>query len=55
MGFYYQHTQKTALNPLTGEEVSAVRKTLKTDLDLPIDEEYSKFVASIINLEYPTP
>jgi tRNA(His) guanylyltransferase len=49
MGFYYQRTQKTALNPLSGEEVSTSRKTLKTDLDLPIDEEYSKFVASIIN------
>jgi len=55
MGFYYESTQKTALNLLTGEDVSTTRKTLKANLDLPIDEEYSKFVASIINLEYPTP
>jgi hypothetical protein len=55
MGFYYQRTEKTALNPLTGEEVNTTRKTLKADLDLPIDEEYSKFVASIIHLEYPIP
>jgi tRNA(His) guanylyltransferase len=51
MGFYYETVKKKATNPLNQEEVTISRWTLKTDMDLPIDEEYSNFVAQILNSE----
>jgi len=55
IGFYYEIVEKQAANPLTNGEMIVNRRTLKTDWDLPIDEEYSNFVAQIINSEHRHP
>jgi tRNA(His) 5'-end guanylyltransferase len=51
IGFYYEIVEKKAVNPLTNGEMIVNRRTLKTNWDLPIDEEYSNFVAQILNTE----
>lgn len=45
IGVYWKAYEKPAWNPKTQEEVVAFRRRLKTDLDLPMRDEYSTFVA----------
>jgi len=49
IGLYWQAHQKTGTNPLTGETVSTTRRGLKTDLELPMRDEYGAFVRNLID------
>jgi len=49
IGLYWEKIEKQGFNPLTGESVSALRNQLKIDLDLPMKEEYSSFIANLIS------
>ena len=40
VGFYWETYSKSAKNLLTGEDVTTSRKRLKTDLELPMKDEY---------------
>jgi tRNA(His) guanylyltransferase len=53
IGFYYETVEKEAFNPLKNENVTVIRRMLKSDLDLPIDEEYGNFVTRILTSEHP--
>ena len=44
-GVYWKAYEKPVWNPRTEEEVVAVRRRLKIDLDLPVRDAYSAFVA----------
>jgi tRNA(His) 5'-end guanylyltransferase len=48
IGIYWEQHTKQSVNPKTGEEVSATRNKLKVDYDLPMKDEYSDFVKSIV-------
>jgi len=48
IGIYWQEYKKDAVNKKTGESVKAVRNRLKLDYELPIKEQYSKFINSLI-------
>ncbi len=48
IGIYSSTYEKTALNPMTGREETAVRKALKTDYELPLREEYAQFISRFI-------
>lgn len=48
-GLYWERYQKTGTNPLTHEIVTTTRRQLKTDLELPLKEEYSLFVRRLID------
>ena len=48
IGLYWESYEKTGTNPLTEEVVTATRKRLKKDLELPMSDEYSQFVRSLI-------
>ena len=45
IGVYWEALEKPAWNPKMQEEVVACRRRLKIDLDLPMRDEYSAFVA----------
>jgi hypothetical protein len=45
---YWESYQKTGTNPLTEEPVSTTRKRLKTDLELPMRDEYDHFLRTLI-------
>jgi tRNA(His) guanylyltransferase len=51
MGLYWISYEKTAKNPLTDEPVSATRRCVKRDLDLPMKDEYSAFIRVLIENE----
>ena len=53
IGVYWETYQKEALNPKTGEPVLALRKRIKADMELPMKDEYSRFIKRLIIQEHP--
>lgn len=47
IGVYWENYEKDGVNPISGESVKANRNRLKVDLDLPMKDQYSDFIASI--------
>lgn len=47
IGIYWEDYPKEALNPLTGETVTAIRRRLKRDMDLPSGEAYGDLIRKI--------
>lgn len=48
VGLYWEVYAKEGKNPITGELAVAQRRRIRTDLDLPMGDEYSRFVADLI-------
>ena len=48
VGLFYEAYEKEAKNPVTGEKVTAKRRRLKVEYDLPMKDEYSKFISKLI-------
>ena len=48
-GIYWETYEKKGYNPLTKEEVLTTRRRLLVDEDLPMKDEYSKFIESLTN------
>lgn len=48
IGLYWETYEKPATNKLTGEEVTAIRRRVKADLELPMRDEYSDFVKKML-------
>ena len=48
IGLYWETYEKPAYNPQTGEPVTAVRRRLQVDYELPMKERYSAFIATLL-------
>ena len=48
IGVYWESYNKDAVNPITGEYVKASRNRLKTNLDLPMRDQYNNFMRNIV-------
>jgi tRNA(His) 5'-end guanylyltransferase len=48
VGIFWEEYVKAATNPTTGEVVTARRRKLQTNLDLPMKDEYSSFVRGLL-------
>jgi tRNA(His) 5'-end guanylyltransferase len=48
VGLYWEEYDKPSTNPVTGQEVMARRRRIRTDYDLPMKDEYGQFVRSLI-------
>ena len=48
VGLYWEQYEKPAHNPITGQAVAATRRRLKTDLHLPMKDDYSRFLETLI-------
>lgn len=48
IGVLWEEYDKAAMNPKTGEAVTARRRRLQTVLDLPMRDEFSAFVAGLL-------
>ena len=48
VGLYWETYGKPSRNPLTGEEVTATRRRLKVDTELPMKDEYGGFVGRLV-------
>jgi Uncharacterized conserved protein len=49
-GIYWETYEKKGFNPIIQEEVSAIRRRLKVDEDLPMKDAYGKFIESFFKL-----
>ncbi len=49
VGLYWEEYEKQGFNPISGETVPALRRRIRQDLDLPMKDEYSKFIAKLLN------
>lgn len=48
VGLYWEDYDKPGRNPATGAEMTARRRRLKRDFELPMKEQYSEFVRQLI-------
>ena len=48
IGLLWESYTKPAINPKTGEATSAERRRIKVEMELPMKEHYSQFIASLI-------
>lgn len=48
IGLYYRDVTKDGFNPVTNQKVTAIRRELFTDMELPIKENYAKMILSIL-------
>jgi len=48
IGIYYRNFEKQGFNPKTGENTTAIRRELFTDMEIPVGDEYSKFVLTFL-------
>ena len=51
IGLYWEEYERLADNPVTGETVSARRRRIRRDLELPTKDEYSMFLRKLIAQE----
>lgn len=47
-GLYWAKIMKTGLNPITGQSVEVERRTIKVDHDIPVREDYEKFLTNLM-------
>ena len=48
VGLYWESYEKPCINPKTGSEVTAQRRRLKVEYELPMKEEYSDFIQKFL-------
>ena len=44
IGLYWESYEKQAVNPKNGETVTAIRRRIKRDFNLPMREDYSRYL-----------
>lgn len=50
IGIYWEKYEKKGYNPISCENVIAIRNRLNVDLDLPIKDQYSDFISELLSL-----
>lgn len=48
IGLYWEAYEKRGRNPKTGEEVTATRRRVKVDMELPTKEAYDELVGQMV-------
>ncbi len=48
IGVYWDTVEKQGFNPITGKTETATRRTLTVDQELPLREEYAKFITTFL-------
>ena len=48
VGMYYHNEQRQGFNPVTNEITTYTRRSLHLDMELPIGQDYSIFIATIL-------
>jgi tRNA(His) 5'-end guanylyltransferase len=55
VGLYWEDYEKVGRNQLTGEDVTALRRRVRIDFELPMKEAYALFVREIVSRESVRP
>lgn len=46
IGLFWENYEKSGMNPKTGETTKAIRRRVKTELDIPMKDSYETFIRS---------
>ena len=49
IGVYWEEYDKPSVNPITNEEITARRRRIRTNIDLPMKDEYGQFVRDLVS------
>jgi len=49
VGLYWEEYKKPSFNPKSGKEVMCARRRICVDYELPMKEEYGKFIENLVN------
>ena len=49
VGLYWEEYDKPSLNPITNQEVTARRRRIRTDINLPMKDEYGKSMRALVS------
>lgn len=52
IGLYHVEVEKSGCNKLTGEATQVLRRTIHMDFELPMRNEYSDFIAALLDREW---
>ena len=48
IGLYNEHYEKVGTNPLSGRQVTAQRRRIKVDLDIPWGEDHNRLIGELM-------
>ena len=48
IGVSWADVEKVGFNPITNQEVKAVRRGLKVDCELPLGEKYAQYISAFL-------
>lgn len=48
VGVYFKDIEKDGFNPIRNEKVKAIRREIYTDFDIPLGDEYKRFIMSFM-------
>ena len=51
IGVYWADVEKTGFNPITKQEVTAIRRGLEVDYELPLGEKYAQYITAFLETE----
>ena len=51
IGVYWSDIEKSGFNPITKQEVTAIRRGLEVDYDLPLGEKYAQYITAFLKTE----
>jgi tRNA(His) guanylyltransferase len=52
VGLFWEEYEKSSVNPVTNQEVTARRRRIRTEYDLPMREEFGEFVRTFLTSEW---
>ncbi len=55
VGLYWEEYDRPAENPVTGEKVTARRRRIRRDLELPMKDDYSTFLRTLLDKAIKNP
>jgi tRNA(His) guanylyltransferase len=53
IGLYWEDYEKPGENPATGESINAQRRRIKVEMELPMKDAYSAFIANFFHIAEP--
>jgi tRNA(His) guanylyltransferase len=53
IGFYWTEEEKPGFNPINNQAVTSRRKVIKTDMELPMRDDYSAFISQMLDCHEP--
>ena len=51
VGLYWEQYEREGQNPVTGQSVTAIRRRIRRDMELPMKDQYSQFIRRLVQVD----